>query len=243
MFHDENRKLIYEGKAKILYTTSNHDGFIQHFKDDITAFNNQKHDIIDGKGIINNYISGFLMKSLSDIEIPTHLIKILNMREQLVQKLEMIALEVVVRNVVSGSLLKRINMTEGKKIKEPIIEFYYKNDKLNDPLVTDEHIMSAELLQFWEIDLIKEYALKINDFLRGIFYMAKITLVDFKLEFGYLDGNIVLGDEISPDSCRLWDIETKEKMDKDRYRLSLGNVIDGYRKVANRLGLINIENQ
>ena len=236
------RKQIYEGKAKILYEGPEPGTLIQYFKDDATAFNNQKHAILEGKGVLNNRISEFIMKSLETISIPTHFIKRLNMREQLVRQVEIIPLEVVVRNVAAGTLVKRLGIEDGSALPRSIIEFYYKDDELGDPLVSEEHITAFNWANPQEIDDMMSMALRINDFLSGMFAAVGIRLVDFKLEFGrFYEGELmrlILADEISPDSCRLWDIETNDVMDKDRFRKDMGNVIDAYREVARRLGVL-----
>lgn len=236
------RKQIYEGKAKIIYEGPEPGTVILHFKDDATAFNNQKKGIIAGKGVINNRITEYLYTKIADKILPTHFIKRLNMREQLVRKLEMIPIEVVVRSVVAGSLAKRYNLEEGIVIQQDIVEFYLKNDELGDPMVTDDHIVFMGLATYSELEEMRFKAYRISDFLTGVFYTAGIRLVDFKLEFGrYVDEagmiHLMLGDEICPDTCRLWDIKTNEKLDKDRFRRDLGGVEEAYIEVAKRLGL------
>ncbi len=236
------RKKIYEGKAKILYEGPEPGTIIQYFKDDATAFNNQKHAILEGKGVLNNRISEFIMRGLETISIPTHFIRRLNMREQLIRHVEIIPLEVVVRNVASGSIVKRMGLEDGSSLPRSIIEFYYKDDDLGDPLVSEEHITAFNWANTQEIDDMMSMALRINDFLSGMFSAVGIRLIDFKVEFGRLyEGDImrlVLADEISPDSCRLWDVETGDIMDKDRFRKDLGDVIEAYREVAMRLGIL-----
>ncbi len=235
------RRRIYEGKAKILYEGPEPGTLIQHFKDDATAFNNQKRDKIEGKGVLNNRISEFLFQRLGDIGVPTHFIKRMNMREQLVREVDIIPLEVVVRNVAAGSLTTRLGLEEGTPLPRSIIEFYYKSDELGDPMVTEEHITAFNWAAPQEIDDIMSLALRVNDFLSGLFLGIGIRLVDFKCEFGRLWENdimrIVLADEISPDCCRLWDIETNNKLDKDRFRRDLGGLVEAYQEVARRLGL------
>src|SRR6187401_603755 len=219
------RRRIYEGKAKILYEGPEPGTLIQHFKDDATAFNNKKHDKIEGKGVLNNRISEYLFLKLGEIGVPTHFIKRLNMREQLIKEVEIIPLEVVVRNVAAGSLSKRLGIEEGTVLPRSIIEFYYKADALDDPMVSEEHITAFGWASPQEIDDVMALAIRVNDFLSGLFMGVGIQLVDFKIECGRLyDGEmmrIVVADEISPDSCRLWDIETKERLDKDRFRKDL----------------------
>ena len=237
------RRRIYEGKAKILYEGPEPGTLIQHFKDDATAFNNKKHAQIDGKGAINNRISEFVFDKLGEIGVPTHFIRRLNMREQLIREVEIIPLEVVVRNVAAGSISERLGLEEGTQLPRSIIEFYYKNDELSDPLVTEEHITAFGWASPQEIDEIMSLALRVNDFMVGLFLGVGIRLVDFKIEFGRLwEGDllrIVLADEISPDSCRLWDAETEDKLDKDRFRRDMGNVLEAYQEVARRLGVLN----
>ena len=236
------RRRIYEGKAKILYEGPEPGTLVQHFKDDATAFNNKKHDKIEGKGVLNNRISEYVFQKLGEVGVPTHFIKRLNMREQLIREVEIIPLEVVVRNVAAGSLATRLGMDEGTALPRSIVEFYYKNDALSDPLVSEEHITAFGWATPQEIDEILNLALRINDFLSGLFLGVGLRLVDFKIEFGRLwegdDMRIVLADEISPDSCRLWDLKTNEKLDKDRFRRDLGGVIESYTEVARRLGIM-----
>ena len=236
------RKQIYEGKAKVLFEGPEPGTIVQYFKDDATAFNNQKRGTITGKGVLNNRISEFLMMRIAEIGVPTHFVRRLNMREQLVRAVEIIPLEVVVRNVVAGSLAKRLGMEEGAPLARSIVEYYYKSDALGDPMVSEEHVTAFSWASTHELDEIMQMALRINDFLSGLFVGIGIRLVDFKLEFGRLydkgEPRIVLADEISPDNCRLWDSKTNEKMDKDRFRRDLGNVEEGYQEVARRLGIL-----
>jgi phosphoribosylaminoimidazole-succinocarboxamide synthase len=236
------RRQIYEGKAKVLFEGPEPGTVVQYFKDDATAFNNRKKGVIAGKGFLNNRISEYLMVRLEEIGIPTHFIKRLNMREQLVREVEIIPVEVVIRNVVAGSLAKRLGMEEGTPLPRSIVEFYLKNDDLNDPMITEEHITAFGWASHQELDEIVNMSLRINDFLSGLFLGIGIRLVDFKLEFGrwYNDDEVrlVLADEISPDSCRLWDSKTNEKMDKDRFRRDLGKVEEAYQEVARRLGIL-----
>ncbi|NWH09385.1 MAG: phosphoribosylaminoimidazolesuccinocarboxamide synthase [Alphaproteobacteria bacterium] len=237
------RRLVYEGKAKILYEGPEPGTLVQYFKDDTTAFDATKKAVLEGKGVLNNRISEFVMSRLSEIGVPTHFIRRLNMREQLIKEVEIIPLEVVVRNVAAGSLSKRLGIEEGTPLPRSMIEFYYKNDALHDPLVTEEHITGFNWASPQEIDDIVALAIRINDFLSGLFLGIGIKLVDFKVEFGRLWENefmrVVLADEISPDSCRLWDTKTGEKMDKDRFRRDLGGVTEAYAEVARRLGILN----
>jgi phosphoribosylaminoimidazole-succinocarboxamide synthase len=241
------RKMIYEGKAKILYEGPEPGTIVQYFKDDATAFNAQKKATLEGKGVLNNRISEYIMLGLGRIGIPTHFIKRLNMREQLVRQVDIIPLEVVVRNVAAGSISKRLGIEEGEQLPRSIVEYYYKKDELGDPMVSEEHITAFNWASTQEIDDMMAMALRINDFLSGLFSAAGIRLVDFKLEFGrYYEGDMVrtvLADEISPDSCRLWDMDSNEKMDKDRFRQDLGNVTEAYAEVAKRLGIMKESGQ
>ena len=236
------RRRVYEGKAKILYEGPEPGTLVQHFKDDATAFNNKKHDKIEGKGVLNNRISEYLFMKLGEVGVPTHFIKRLNMREQLIREVEIIPLETVVRNVAAGSLSTRLGIDEGTALPRSIVEFYYKSDALGDPMVTEEHITAFGWATPQEIDDVMSLALRINDFLSGLFLGVGIKLVDFKCEFGRLWENeqmrIVLADEISPDCCRLWDIETQNKLDKDRFRRDMGGMLEAYQEVARRLGIL-----
>jgi phosphoribosylaminoimidazole-succinocarboxamide synthase len=236
------RRRIYEGKAKVLYEGPEPGTLIQHFKDDATAFNAKKHALIEGKGVLNNRISEYIFTKLGEIGVPTHFIKRLNMREQLIREVEIVPLEVVVRNVAAGSLATRLGLEEGAQLPRSIIEFYFKKDDLNDPMVSEEHITAFGWATPQEIDEIMQLALRINDFLVGLFLGIGIRLVDFKVEFGRLYDNeqvrIVLADEISPDCCRLWDAQSGDKLDKDRFRRDLGGVLEAYQEVARRLGVL-----
>jgi phosphoribosylaminoimidazole-succinocarboxamide synthase len=236
------RKKIYEGKAKILYEGPEPGTLIQYFKDDATAFNGEKKAQLEGKGVINNRISEFVMTRLTGIGIQNHFIKRLSLREQLIREVEIIPLEIVCRNVAAGSLSKRFGIPEGQALPRSIIEFYLKDDKLGDPMVSEEHITAFNYASTQEIDDIMAVTIRVNDFLSGMFGAVGITLVDFKLEFGRIWENdfsrIILADEISPDSARLWDTATSEKLDKDRFRRDLGNVIESYTEVARRLGIM-----
>ena len=239
---EDKRKKIYEGKAKILYKGPQPNTIIQYFKDDATAFNNKKFAVINGKGVLNNRISAFLMEKVKDIGIPTHFIKRLNMREQLVHSVDIIPIEVVIRNVAAGSICKRFGLKEGEALPRAIVEYYYKSDELNDPLVSDEHITAFEWANSNELEDIFNMSLRINDFLLGVFSSIGIKVIDFKLEFGrfYKDNNleIILADELSPDNFRLWDNKTNKKLDKDRFREDLGNLEEAYQEVAERLGVL-----
>ena len=236
-------KKLYEGKAKILYAGPEKGTAIQHFKDHATAFNNQKQSTIEGKGILNNRISEHILSNLNGVGIETHLIKRINMREQLIKLVEIIPIEFVVRNIATGSLTKRLGIEDGTILDRPLIEFCYKSDVLNDPLVSSEHIDAFGWATMVELDYIKDQCLRINDFMQGMFKGVGIKLVDFKLEFGKLnqDGKkkIILADEISPDTCRLWDASSEEKLDKDRFRKDLGNLIEAYQEVARRLNILH----
>ena len=235
---------LYEGKAKIIYETKNKNLVIQHFKDDATAFNNLKKAKIEGKGVLNNRISEYILSSLAQCGIKTHLVKRLNMREQLIKKAEIFPIEFIVRNISTGSLSKRLGIPEGTILEKPLLEYCYKKDELNDPLISKEHIFSFGWALENEIDFINKTSLRINDILTGMFKGIGIKLVDFKIEFGKAwdkDSNkkeIVLADEISPDTCRLWDSKTEKKLDKDRFRKDLGNIIQAYQEVARRLGIM-----
>lgn len=236
------RKKIYEGKAKILYEGPEAGTLIAHFKDDATAFNNQKRGQIEGKGVLNNRISEFLMTRLEGIGIPTHFIRRLNMREQLVRKVEIIPLEMVCRNVAAGTICKRLGLKEGEKLPRPIVEYYLKDDELGDPLVSEDHISAFGWAAPQEMDDMIAMTFRVNDFLSGLFGAIGIQLIDFKLEFGrQFEGDMVrtiLADEISPDSCRFWDEQSKRKLDKDRFREDLGDVPEAYAEIARRLGVL-----
>ena len=234
-------KKLYEGKAKIVYATNDKNLVVQHFKDDATAFNNQKKATIEGKGILNNRISEHIFSNLSQIGIKNHLIKRINMREQLVELVEIIPIEFVIRNVATGSLTKRLGIEDGTVLDYPLIEYCLKDDNLGDPPISREHILNFRWLNEIELDLINEQCLRINDFLQGMFRGIEIKLIDFKLEFGKSksEGKIILADEISPDTCRLWDLSTDKKLDKDRFRNDLGNLVEAYQDVARRLGILH----
>ncbi len=236
------RKRIYEGKAKVLFEGPEPGTVVQYFKDDATAFNNQKQGVITGKGVLNNRISEYFMVRLSEVGIPTHFMRRLNMREQLVREVEIIPLEVVVRNIAAGSFAQRFKMEEGAPLPRSIVEYYLKSDDLGDPLVTEEHITAFGWVSTQDLDDMLQLSLRVNDFLSGLLMGVGLRLVDFKLEFGRLWENeemrIILADEISPDSCRLWDTKTNEKLDKDRFRRDLGQVAEAYQEVARRLGVL-----
>ena len=237
------RKKIYEGKAKILYEGPEPETLVQYFKDDATAFNAEKHATIDGKGVINNRLSEHFMTGLGSVGIPNHFIRRLNMREQLIRKVEMIPLEVVVRNVSAGSFAKRLGIAEGEPLPRPIVEFYLKDDRLGDPMVTEEHIAAFGWASQQDMDDMIALALRVNDYLSGMFAGVGIKLIDFKIEIGrWWDESefmrLVVADEISPDSCRLWDVESGRKLDKDVFRHDLGDLSEAYTEVARRLGVM-----
>ena len=237
-------KKLYEGKAKIIYETKDKNIVIQHFKDDATAFNNLKKAKVEGKGVLNNRISEYILTNLSECGIKTHFIKRLNMREQLIKKAEIFPIEFIVRNIATGSLTKRLGISEGTVLEKPLLEYCYKKDELEDPIISKEHIFTFGWAEKKQIETIDKMTLRINDLLSGIFRGIGIKLIDFKIEYGITwnsDTNkkeIVLADEISPDTCRLWDIKTEKKLDKDRFRKDLGNVIQGYQEVARRLRIM-----
>jgi len=236
-------KKLYEGKAKILYATSDKNLVIQYFKDDATAFNNVKKSTIEGKGVLNNRISEHILLNLSQIGIKNHLVKRLNMREQIIKFVEIIPIEFIVRNVATGSITKRLGIEDGTVLKQPLLEYCLKDDKLGDPLIAEEHILVFDWATKEELKEVKKMILRINDFMIGMFRGAGIKLIDFKLEFGRLKDNekteIILADEISPDTCRLWDLVTDKKLDKDRFRKDLGDLIPAYKEVAKRLGILH----
>lgn len=236
------RTKIYEGKAKILYEGPEPGTLVQYFKDDATAFNAEKKDVIEGKGVLNNRLSEFFMNGLNEIGVPTHFIKRINMREQLIRNCEIIPLEVIVRNFSAGSFAKRLGVAEGTRLPRPIVEYCYKDDALGDPLVTEEHIAAFGWASQQDMDDILALALRVNDFMSGLMLGVGIRLVDFKIEIGRIYEEefhrLVVADEISPDSCRLWDTKTGEKFDKDVFRHDLGSLTNAYTEVARRLGVI-----
>ena len=235
------RTPLYEGKAKILFEGPEAGLIIQYFKDDATAYNAQKKDSISQKGVLNNLISAHLLPALGNIGIPHHFVERLNLREQLVKQVEIVPIEVIVRNVAAGSICSRLGLTEGEALPAPLIEFCLKDDALGDPVVAREHITVLGYANDDELDEIVYLTEKINDFLTGLFFAIGVRLIDFKLEFGRLESDdgyeIILADEISPDNCRLWDSQTNEKMDKDRFRRDLGGLVEAYSEIAKRLGL------
>ena len=239
------RKQLYEGKAKVIFEGPEAGTLVQYFKDDATAFNAQKKEVIKGKGVLNNYISEYIMTAVGDLGIPGHFIARLNDREQLIHKLEIIPIEVVVRNVAAGSICSRLGLEEGVTLNNTLVEFCLKDDSLGDPIIAPEHIFTFGWTTPDELEIIVEDTLRINDFLTGLFLGIGVRLIDFKLEFGRFyhdqdaaDENVImLADEISPDNCRLWDAQTNEKMDKDRFRRDLGGLVEAYQEIANRLGI------
>ncbi|MCB9771440.1 MAG: phosphoribosylaminoimidazolesuccinocarboxamide synthase [Candidatus Omnitrophica bacterium] len=231
----EKREKIYEGKAKILYTTDNPDLLIQYFKDDATAFNAAKKGSIRDKGIFNNKISTKIFEYLIASGIPTHFEKSLSDREMLVKKVSIVPLEVIVRNVAAGSFSRILGIEEGTSLAHPVLEFCFKEDKLNDPMINETHIRALKLATDEEVDVIKKYTYKINELMLKFFGSLNIKLVDFKLEFGRCKGKVILADEISPDTCRLWDAKTGDKLDKDRFRRDLGNIAEAYQEVLSRV--------
>ena len=228
---------LYEGKAKKVFATENPDYCIVSYKDDATAFNGLKKGTIIGKGVVNNKMSNYLCKMLEKKGIPTHFVEELNDRDTVVKKVEIVPLEVIVRNKAAGSLSKRLGLPEGTPMKTTVLEFCYKDDDLGDPIVNEYHILAAELATKEDVDKISSMALKINEILRDFFKSVNIDLIDFKLEFGRYKGDIILADEISPDTCRFWDVNTQEKLDKDRFRRDMGGVEEAYAEVMKRIGL------
>jgi phosphoribosylaminoimidazole-succinocarboxamide synthase len=231
---------LYEGKAKRIYATEHPEQFWVEYKDDATAFNGEKKDVLQGKGRLNNEISSLIFTLLKQDGIDSHFIKRISENEQLVKKVEIVPLEVVVRNIAAGSLVKRLGLERGTIFPEPVLEFYYKDDSLGDPLINNEHIRVMELAAEEELETMKQIALKVNEKLKVIFSAIGTSLVDFKLEFGRdAEGRILLADEISPDTCRLWDEETGESLDKDLFRFGTGNLQDGYETILKRLGSVD----
>ena len=233
----ERTEQLYEGKAKKVFATDNPDYCIVSYKDDATAFNGLKKGTIVGKGVVNNKMSNYLCQMLEEKGIPTHFVEELNDRDAVVKKVEIVPLEVIVRNKAAGSLSKRLGLPEGTPMKTTVLEFCYKNDDLGDTIVNDYHILAAELATKEEVEKISAMALKINEILCEFFAGAKIDLIDFKLEFGRFKGDIILADEISPDTCRFWDADTQEKLDKDRFRRDMGGVEEAYAEMMRRIGL------
>ncbi len=226
---------LYEGKAKKVFKTDDPKLYIVSYKDDATAFNGEKKGTIASKGIVNNTMSAIIFEMLESKGIPTHLVKLLNDRETLVKAVKIVPLEVIVRNVAAGSFSKRYGVEEGRPLSKPCLEFSYKNDDLGDPLINDDHIIALNLATEEELAVIRDYALRINEALKEFFLEIGLKLIDYKIEFGICDGKIILADEISPDTCRLWDVKTNKKMDKDRFRRDLGDVEETYQEVLNRI--------
>lgn len=233
----EKKEQLYEGKAKKVFSTENPDYCIVSYKDDATAFNGEKKGTIIGKGVVNNRMSNFMFKMLEEKGIKTDFVEELNDRETVLKKVEIVPLEVIVRNKAAGSLSKRLGLPEGTVMKVPVLEFCYKDDDLGDPMVNEYHILAAELATKEEIDVIAEMALKINEIMVEFFKECKVDLIDFKIEFGRFHDEILLADEISPDTCRFWDIDTQEKLDKDRFRRDMGGVEEAYAEMMKRIGL------
>lgn len=231
----EKRELRYEGKAKKVFLTDDPKYYWVVYKDDATAFNGEKRGQIQDKGLVNNQLSAFFFQEMEKAGIPTHFVKLLNEREMLVKRLDMIPLEVVVRNVVAGSLAKRVGVEEGYRFPQPVVELYYKDDALGDPLVNESHVAAMKWADAERVKTVQTMGVAVNEVLRGIMDKAGIDLIDFKLEFGIADGKVLLGDEISPDTCRFWDKETQEKLDKDRFRRDLGKVEEAYLEVFRRV--------
>jgi len=229
--------LLYEGKAKTVFETDNPNELLVYFKDDATALNGEKHGVIEGKGIINNKLSEFFFKQLKDRGVKSHFVEKVSEREMLVKRLDMIKLEVVVRNIVAGSLVKRLGLEEGTPLTVPVVEYYYKSDELGDPMLNRWHIMALNLAKIDELNQMEHVALSVNKILRELLLAKNVDLIDFKLEFGRFDGEVLLADEISPDNCRFWDTVTHEKLDKDRFRQDLGGVKEAYQEMLNRLTL------
>jgi phosphoribosylaminoimidazole-succinocarboxamide synthase len=235
MYRLDKLEMLYEGKAKKVYKTNEENRFIVEYKDDATAFNGEKKGTIADKGIINNQMSALLFKMLKEEGIPNHFVSLINEREMIVKAVKILPVEVIVRNVAAGSMAKRLGIEEGKPLKETVLEFCYKSDPLGDPLINEYHAMALGWATEEQIKTIKTYAFKINEILKRFFLSKNIRLVDFKIEFGLYHEQVILADEISPDTCRLWDLETNEKLDKDRFRRDLGNVEASYREVLRRL--------
>lgn len=233
----EKKEQLYEGKAKKVFATEDPDVVIVSYKDDATAFNGIKKGTISGKGAINNRMTNLVFQKFEAAGIPTHFIEELNDRETAVKKVDIVPLEVIVRNVAAGSFSKRMGVEEGRELLCPILEFSYKNDDLGDPFINDDYALALGLATKEEIDEIRTYALKVNEIMKEYFLNAGMKLIDFKIEFGRFHGKILLADEVSPDTCRLWDVNTNEKLDKDRFRRDLGNVEEAYNEVFHRLGL------
>lgn len=228
---------LYSGKAKTLFTTEDKDQLIVHFRDDATAFNGEKKAQLADKGKVNNLFNAFIMEKLHDAGVPTHFIETINPQESLVKHMQMIPVECVVRNIAAGSICRRLGIEEGITLEKPIFEFFLKNDALGDPMINECHIDVFGWATAQEVSAMKELSFKVNEILKPLFFNAGMLLVDYKLEFGRFHGKILLGDEFTPDGCRLWDVKTREKLDKDRFRRDLGGVIEAYQEAAHRLGI------
>ena len=233
----EKREELYKGKAKTVYTTDDADKLVIFFRNDTSAFDGEKIEQLDRKGMVNNRFNAFIMLKLEEAGIPTHFEKIINEQESLVKRLEMLPVECVVRNIATGSLVKRLGIEDGLELNPPTFEFFLKNDALHDPMINDYHIISFKWGTQEEIEKMKELTFKVNDILKKLFLDAGMLLVDYKLEFGRYKGGLYLGDEFTPDGCRLWDLDTRKKLDKDRFRQGLGGVVEAYEEVAHRLGV------
>lgn len=228
---------LYEGKAKKVYATDDSDLVIVDYKDDATAFNGEKKGTIVGKGVINNRMTNYIFQEIEKAGVPTHFVREISDRETEVKRVEIVPLEVIIRNVAAGSFSKKLGIEEGTKLLAPTLEFSYKDDALGDPMINDYYAIAIGAATREEIDKITEYAFKVNEFMKAFFLAAGIELIDFKVEFGRFHGEIILADEVSPDTCRLWDVNTREKLDKDRFRRDMGNVEDAYQEVFKRIGL------
>ncbi len=233
----EKREELYAGKAKSVYKTDDADRLILFFRDDTSAFDGEKTDSLDRKGMVNNKFTAFIMEKLEAAGVPTHHIELLSDQESVVKNLEMLPIECVVRNISAGSICRRLGVEEGMDLNPPTFEFFLKNDELHDPMINDYHIRSFGWATEEEVEKMKELTFQVNDVLKALFLEAGLLLVDYKLEFGRYQGELVLGDEFTPDGCRLWDAETRKKMDKDRFRQGLGGVVEAYEEVAHRLGV------
>ena len=231
----EKREMLYEGKAKKVFKTDNEKLYIVDYKDDATAFNGEKKGTIIGKGVVNNTMSAAMFLMLEEKGIPTHFEKLISDRESLVKAVKILPLEVIVRNVAAGSLSKRLGLEEGTPMKKTVLEFCYKDDDLGDPMINDYHIAAMELATEEQVEIIKKYALEVNKMMIEYFSERNMKLIDFKLEFGLFEGKVILADEISPDTCRLWDAETNKKLDKDRFRRDMGDVEETYQEVLKRI--------
>tara|TARA_B100001146_G_scaffold181367_1_gene163579 strand:+ start:137 stop:856 length:720 start_codon:yes stop_codon:yes gene_type:complete len=232
-----DKNLISSGKAKSLYSTEDPEKYIMHFRDDTSAFDGKKTESLSGKGQTNNLFNAFIMEKLEEAGVKTHFDKVLSNVDSLVKKLDMLPVECVVRNITAGSMCKRLGLKEGETLKNPIFEFFYKDDDLGDPLINDHHILTFGWANQEQIDAMKKISLTVNEILKDLFLKADMLLVDYKLEFGAYHEELILGDEFTPDGCRVWDLETREKLDKDRFRQDLGDVVESYGIIANRLGI------